>query len=232
MKDSLVISEKFYSLQGEGQTMGIPAIFVRLSGCNILCQSANWVCDSIEVWRKGTKIPFEQVLTEDEVNRLTDGAHLIFTGGEPLLHQVAIIGYLKWFYKKYEFKPIIEVETNGTIMPNKEMTMAVKYWNCSPKLSNSGETDERRIKPAVIGTLNNLRGIIFKFVVDNENDFYEIKDTYGKWLSKENVVLMPAGDTQDKLNVTRQIVAELCVKHCVRYSERLHIVIWNQKTGV
>ena len=232
MKNSLVISEKFYSIQGEGQTMGVPSIFVRLAGCNILCQSDSWTCDSIEVWKKGTKTPFEDVLTEKEVDRLSNGAHLIFTGGEPLLHQVAIVEYLKWFYKKYEFQPIIEVETNGTIMPNKEMIMAVKYWNCSPKLANSGETAERRIKPAVIERLNNLTGSIFKFVIDNEFDMEEISIDYGKYLSKDKVVLMPAGDSQEKLKQTRQLVAALCIKHRVRYSERLHIVIWNQKTGV
>ena len=37
-KEYLRISEDFYSLQGEGRTMGIPAVFVRLQACNILCK--------------------------------------------------------------------------------------------------------------------------------------------------------------------------------------------------
>jgi organic radical activating enzyme len=94
---NLIVSEKFYSLQGEGQTMGIPAIFVRLAGCNLLCKSDHWVCDSIEVWRKGDKTPFEEVLSAKDVDRLMNGAHLIFTGGEPMLHQKKILEYLNWF---------------------------------------------------------------------------------------------------------------------------------------
>ena len=97
MKDNLVISEKFTSIQGEGQTMGIPAIFVRLAGCNLLCKSKHWVCDSIEVWQKGTATDFDKVLTLDEVERLKDGTHLIITGGEPLLHQKKVEAYIRWF---------------------------------------------------------------------------------------------------------------------------------------
>ena len=64
MKNKLVVSEKFYSIQGEGQTMGVPAVFLRLGGCNLLCKGKGWVCDSIEVWKKGVSTPFNEVLTE------------------------------------------------------------------------------------------------------------------------------------------------------------------------
>ena len=37
MDTKLAISEVFYSIQGEGKTMGIPAVFVRLAGCNLMC---------------------------------------------------------------------------------------------------------------------------------------------------------------------------------------------------
>jgi organic radical activating enzyme len=236
MKDNLFISEKFYSIQGEGQTMGIPAIFVRLSGCNILCQSDSWVCDTIEVWRKGTKTPFSEVFTDEEVQILKYGAHLVFTGGEPLMHQKKIVEFIEWFFEQFGFLPIIEVETNGTLMPNDGMISNVEYWNCSPKLANSGEPYERRVKPLVIQFLNNLpqirKKIIFKFVIAQKEDFIDILQDYGDHLNMANVCLMPAGETQDKLAVTRPIVAELCIQQGIRYSERLHIVIWNQKTGV
>lgn len=232
MKDNLVISEKFYSIQGEGQTMGIPAIFVRLAGCNILCQSASWVCDSIEVWKKGVKTQFDEVITEDEVQRLFDGAHLVFTGGEPLMHQKKIVEYVNYFSEFNGFVPTIEVETNGTIMPNEDMLDLVDYWNCSPKLANSGEPYERRVKPLVIEKLNKQNNVIFKFVIQKKEDSCDVFKDYGKFISSKNYVFMPAGDTQELLNETRPIVAQLCVELGVRYSERLHIVIWNQKTGV
>lgn len=233
MKDSkLVISEKFYSLQGEGQTMGVPSIFVRLAGCNILCQSASWVCDTIEVWRKGISTSFEDVLTEEDLHRLKEGVHLIFTGGEPLLHQKAIFNYLEWLNDIHDIQPVVEVETNGTIMPSFDLCSVVDYWNCSPKLENSGEPYERRVKPLVIQLLNKQKNTIFKFVISEKENFISLLQDYGDFLSMKKVCLMPAGESQEKLNETRQMVAKLCINQGLRYSERLHIVIWNQKTGV
>ena len=61
---SLNISEQFYSIQGEGRTVGVPALFLRLQGCNLTCggkktvltgnkqDGASWRCDTIEVWTK------------------------------------------------------------------------------------------------------------------------------------------------------------------------------------
>ena len=56
--DQIAVSEYFYSLQGEGITMGIPAFFIRLTGCNLMCggkgvekdglmrDGATWICDT------------------------------------------------------------------------------------------------------------------------------------------------------------------------------------------
>ena len=140
----LIISEQFYSLQGEGQTMGVPSIFIRLAGCNLLCKSDHWVCDSIEVWKKGIKTEFQDVLDQDMIKRLEEGTHLIFTGGEPMLHQTAILNFLKWFKKKYHFKPIVEIETNGTRIIDHDLFKLIDFINCSPKLENSGEPIFRR----------------------------------------------------------------------------------------
>ena len=64
---NLIVSEYFYSIQGEGKTMGVPSVFIRLTACNLMCggrgtekdfklhNGATWRCDSIEVWRKGKK---------------------------------------------------------------------------------------------------------------------------------------------------------------------------------
>ena len=62
--------------------MGIPAIFLRLTGCNLLCggkgaekdgvlrDGATWLCDTIEVWMKGTTWGFEALV--EELNEATD----------------------------------------------------------------------------------------------------------------------------------------------------------------
>src|SRR5690606_37319517 len=142
----LFVSECFYSIQGEGTTTGVPAVFLRLSGCNILCKSDAWICDSIEVWKKGVKTAFKDVIEEDWVERLKKGAHLVITGGEPLMHQKKIIDFICWFSEEFGFKPFIEVETNGTLRPLKDFDLLVNKWNVSPKLSTSGEKFEKRYK--------------------------------------------------------------------------------------
>ena len=91
--NSLLISESFNSIQGEGKTTGVPSYFVRLANCNLTCGAsvamvnqfkkgerndapaefkgdlhesgkATWTCDSIPVWAKGESQPFEYLIDQ------------------------------------------------------------------------------------------------------------------------------------------------------------------------
>jgi len=225
----LIVAEAFYSLQCEGRAIGTPAVFLRLGGCNLMCDH-KWRCDTIEVWQKSKAEPFEQVLPPEWITRLKEGAHLVITGGEPLLHQTSIVEYLSWLINKYQFTPFVEVETNGTILPLPHLDAFVDWYNVSPKLSNCGEPYERRVNEVAIMHFVKSGKAIFKFVLNNEHDLFEIFEDYN--IPQNMCVLMPAGATQAELNVNRLQIAELAIRLGVRYSERLHIVIWNQKTGV
>lgn len=232
-RNFLMVAEKFYSIQGEGRTTGIPAVFLRLTGCNILCQSENWICDTIEVWKKGDKTPFERVIEGELFEKLQDGAHLVITGGEPLLHQAKLVEFLKWFKDGFGWLPVIEIETNGTIEPNSYLQGVVNFWNVSPKLSNSGEKFEKRFKPNVIKLFNTLRtDVMFKFVISTIDDHEDLRTSYLPLINKNKVWLMPAGQNREELNKSRAATVLLCKRFAYCYSDRLHIVIWNQKTGV
>jgi 7-carboxy-7-deazaguanine synthase len=236
MKDEikdLFVAETFSSIQGEGQTMGKPAVFLRLSGCNLLCNGVGWICDTIEVWRKGTRTKFENVLTDEQVKELEKGSHLIITGGEPLLHQNAIERYILWFWRTKGFQPAIEIETNGTIMPSKALVANVHYWNVSFKLSTSGEPWERRVHEDVLRFFSRgAYNVIFKIVISCESDGLELVNDFQDIIDFRKLVLMPAGATREELNATRPIAAELAKTLHARYSDRLHIAIWDKKTGV
>mgnify|MGYP001381990436 CR=1 FL=1 len=99
------VSESFFSIQGEGITVGVPAVFLRLQGCNLDCGSkgGNWVCDTEAVWKKGRKHTINDYF-EDFINQYHQafniGAHLILTGGEPLLQQEAICEFIAQFKEK------------------------------------------------------------------------------------------------------------------------------------
>jgi len=43
---------------------------------------------------------------------------------------------------------------------------------------------------------------------------------------------MPEGQTQEELSKTRELTADLAIKKGVRFTDRLHVTIWNKKTGV
>ena len=181
--------------------------------------------------KKGIKTEFQDVLDQDMIKRLEEGTHLIFTGGEPMLHQTAILNFLKWFKKKYHFKPIVEIETNGTRIIDHDLFKLIDFINCSPKLENSGEPIFRRFNEQSLKQISNHTKSIFKFVISHENDIDEIIKDFN-CIDLNKVVLMPAGEDQDQLNETRMMVVNKCLEMGWRYCDRLHIIIWNKKTGV
>lgn len=94
------INEIFYSLQGEGFFTGTPAVFIRLSGCNLQCP----FCDT-------NHQPFTD-MTEDEIVNLATkfaGRHVVITGGEPSLQLTASL-----IDKLHNAGKFVAVETNGT----------------------------------------------------------------------------------------------------------------------
>lgn len=254
-ENTLPVSEVFYSIQGEGKSVGVPSIFVRLSGCNLMCggngtqrdgelhDGATWRCDTIEVWTKGTATPFEDILTQNQLERLRDGAHIIFTGGEPMLYQDKILDYIEWLdhtlyfdQNTKQFKNdmfFIECETNGTVMPSDEFLNEINQFNVSPKLANSGMPLKRRCKPDVLKALDKTENDIqYKFVLSQGSDLEEVNNDFLPHITRDRVYLMPAGSTQDELAETYPIVAELCKYNNFKFTPRLHVDIWNQKTGV
>ena len=243
----LAVSEHFYSIQGEGKTMGVPAVFLRLTACNLMCggrgtekdkqlhHGATWRCDSIEVWRSGTSYEIEEFV-ELFFNKyekyFNNRAHLIITGGEPTLQQKQLDKFLELLIKRLGFKPFIEIETNGTIIPQ-IIYEHLDLINCSPKLSNSGEPEKKRIKPDTLQFLNLSPLTIFKFVVSSSADVDEIMALItDNNLDLAKIYLMPSAQDQDELKQNTKIVSELCMKHGFNFSTRLQIIIWNETTGV
>ena len=240
---NLSVSEVFYSIQGEGKTMGKRSVFVRLGGCNLMCggmgtqfdnqlhNDATWRCDTVEVWMKATSKNPSEILNKECRNAIKNDAHIILTGGEPTIQQAGLQEFINYVQKEINSNTYYEVETNGTIMPNEYMLENISLWNCSPKLTNSGNDVSMTFKKDVIKKLNNYN-TIFKFVVSNEKDYEEIMDLYIPLVSRDKVWLMPAGENIDLLNQNKEYVVDLCKKEHFNFSTRLHIEIWNKKTGV
>ncbi len=95
-----LINEIFYSLQGEGYFVGMPAVFIRFSGCNLNCP----FCDTLH--GEGRSMTIADIL--NEVRRYA-APHVVLTGGEPSLFVTAEL--VEELHRMGRF---VAMETNGT----------------------------------------------------------------------------------------------------------------------
>ena len=235
--DTLKVAEHFYSIQGEGVTVGVPAVFLRLSGCMLDCR---W-CDTTEVWKQGDRMFLDDLvkLFEDHgyIKLLNEGAHLVITGGDPLIQQEALVNWLDRIrhFKLAKSQWFIEVETEGVIQPSDRFASFVRQWNVSPKLANSGMRKQARFKlPVLRWHARCAFPTCFKFPVATGSDIQEvleIRDSIGI-ADNMDVVLMPVCDTRRGFEANAQWVAEYALKYGFRFGPRLHLTIWDQTTGV
>lgn len=231
--DKLAISEMFCdTLQGEGVNAGMVSTFLRVQGCTLECV---W-CDTLEVWRFGNEYTYEEIFTlfesVDLIAKFKNGQSLVLTGGSPLKQQYQLSQFIKAFIEKYGFKPHIQIENEGVLMPSPDLQPYIDVWNNSPKLSNSGMKERVRLKPDIIKHLSSLKDSWFKFVIATHLDWEGIEKDYLPLMKKEQIILMPEGVTQEELSKNREWVADMAIKNGVRYCDRLHVILWNKKTGV
>jgi len=216
----------FHTIQGEGSSVGKQATFIRLHYCNLQCS----FCDSWYTWQKNT-MEYNTEATEITLENLREEIIktqpkstkefcrlLVFTGGEPLLQQKAILNFLK---KYQEFEA--EIETNGTIELDNELIKLSQFnnrlkINCSPKLSNSHN-------------FLNIKGLesikkakhIFKFVVKDSDDLgeadYFIKQNK---LNNEKVYIMPEGTNQEQCMESLQKIIKEAINLGYNITPRFH----------
>ncbi len=211
---TMQVNEIFYSIQGEGINLGLPSIFLRLSGCHLRCV---W-CDSKFTWdfKSGRKMSVEEVIKEI---KKFPCKNLVITGGEPLIQQSEIIALLQKLKGYY-----VEIETSGTL--ETYLNEYINHYNCSPKLSNSKNPRT---------TLQNLpvEKTYYKFVVDKPEDLEEIKNFLKKHkIPREKVFLMPQGIKKREIAERSKWLVEICKKENFRFTPRLHINIWGNKRKV
>jgi len=241
-------AEIFHTLQGEGVGIGAPAVFVRLSLCNLHCV---W-CDTDHTWNfEGTPWKHEKdavpgyakhskadAIIEMGVGKIAEAVRafgcrrVVLTGGEPLLQEadlLQLMGDLRNDGKEWFF----EIETNGTRLPGADFLAGVDQMNVSPKLGNSGVAEGLRRKPEVLAGLAESGKAWFKFVVQGEGDIAEVLELVkGSGIPMERVILMPEGRTVAELDRTAVWLAEKCRDLGVRFSDRLHVRLWGDKRGV
>jgi organic radical activating enzyme len=228
-RGKLAISEQFSSVQGEGVSAGEPCLFLRLAHCNLRCR---W-CDTKYSW------DFEQYRFEDEVRveptqavaeRITAEAprRLVVTGGEPLIQS----SELEALFALLAPELVLEVETNGTLAPSARLLERVDQWNVSPKLENSGDPREKRLRPEALALLAKSARAYLKLVVTGPDDPTEAEELLRApaW-PRERVLRMPQAATRAELAARGPLVRAAALVRGLRYSSRLHVERWDGARG-
>jgi 7-carboxy-7-deazaguanine synthase len=215
------VSEIFYSIQGEGVSVGKPAIFVRLAGCNIHCtkETVGFDCDTAYAWSEGVEMSPKEVREKIREYRCS---HVVFTGGEPALQMTEIFRIIDILVGLgYTF----EVETNGTISFDTSRFITV---NVSPKKGYIN----KEVLGFFVEECFEHDGVFFKFVIADKADLgYWLRVLEDFHIPKDRVFFMPAGTTEQEIKERSLWLVEECKKYGVRYSPRLQIWLWGNVRG-
>ena len=232
----MLISEIFYSLQGEGQLTGVPSVFVRTSGCNLRCK---WCDTPYASWNpEGQKMSVDEIVAEV---RKFKAEHVVLTGGEPMvapgIHDLAS--------KLRDAHYHITIETAGTVAPK---GIACDLASLSPKLNNStpedGSIDAAWIKRHE-ETRNQSDDILrewieqsgdyqFKFVISTHDDFMQalaIMRFGFPEVPRWKVQLMPEGIDPVTIARHRSMLVDFCKESGYRLCDRLHIHLFGNTRG-
>jgi organic radical activating enzyme len=236
MSLTLAGNELFYSLQGEGPTMGRPSIFLRLHGCNLNCKWKDSSCDTPyatnpkEATQWDVKELAKKVVTLADLHKCP---RIIITGGEPLLQVedlYVLVGLLHLYRPSVPW--YFEIETNGTKF-DETLFQVVQQVNCSPKLASSGNNDKtRELHPGYLHLMDLGARVYFKFVVSSPEDVQEILALQEKFgIPNGAIYLMPEGVTQEAIYEKMGWLAELCKEMGWNLAPRLHILLWGNTRG-
>ena len=207
------ITEIFHSLQGEGPLIGLPASFIRFTGC--LEPYCPW-CDTRYALHESTEMTLGQIV--DELKNYP-GKTVVITGGEPFLQWDAGLSELHTELIRMGYA--IQYETSGkTGLPMIDDAMVV----CSPKFIDS----TWRFDPSNLGKVH-----YYKFLAGNHESLTGILSfIHENAIAAGQVYVMPIGMTRDEQLRTMEMVFDFCRDNGYRMTPRLHILTFDNRRGV
>lgn len=215
MTDLLRITEIFHSLQGEARTVGLPTVFVRLTGCPLRCH----YCDSAYAFEGGERISRDAIL---QTVAQFGARYVCVTGGEPLaqpgvlllLKELADVGYQ------------VSLETSGAL-PISEVDPRVSI---VLDLKTPGSGESHRNLYANIPLLQ-LKDQV-KFVLTDQEDYQWARfklDEYGLAQRVGEVLMSPSFEQLSATHLADWILAD---RLPVRMQVQLHKLLWGDRPGV
>lgn len=248
------VSELFYSFQGEGANLGRRALFVRFMNCNLTCGYSHLPdgadapaegamrCDTEYTWNsaKHDLVAGIEHLTPEEIWGRLMGLDpstafpgiapvdlIVATGGEPLLHQDALLCLAA---RAGQTGRVVEIETNATIKPRVDLLQSGVWFNAGLKLASSAVPRKKRVKPEAIAQIQASGRARWKFVVCEPEDLAEIAELQREFALTE-VWLSPEGRTPQELIRRMRAFADAALENGWNLTTREHILIWGEARG-
>jgi 7-carboxy-7-deazaguanine synthase len=213
MNDSLRITEIFLSLQGESSTVGLPTVFVRLTGCPLRCV----YCDTTYAFKGGENRSIDAIV--DEV--LSYGVqNVTVTGGEPLA-QKRCINLLSALCDK---GLSVSIETSGAIDVSEVDPRVMKVMDL--KTPSSGEMARN-----LMSNLEHLNAHDeVKFVIGDQVDYdWSVEQLKAHIIDQRcKVLFSPVQGQFSPAELADRIVAD---RLPVRFQLQLHKLLWGDKPG-
>ncbi|MCW8874693.1 MAG: 7-carboxy-7-deazaguanine synthase QueE [Gammaproteobacteria bacterium] len=207
------ITEIFYSLQGESRTVGVPTVFVRLTGCPLRCG----YCDTEYAFQGGHKMTVGEVLAEVSA---WQPRYVTVTGGEPLAQKSCLPLLSRLCDAGYE----VSLETSGALDVGGVDPRVVKVMDL--KTPGSGECEHNRME--------NLRHLGFrdqvKFVICDRADYDWSRELIARegLAQRCEVLFSPCHGRQDPAELADWILAD---RLPVRFQLQLHKYLWGDARG-
>jgi 7-carboxy-7-deazaguanine synthase len=213
MEKSLKITEIFYSLQGESNTVGLPTVFIRLTGCPLRCS----YCDTAYAFSGGKKQTLTAIV--DQVDQFK-ARYITVTGGEPLAQTASHELMTMLLDKGY----VVSLETSGTIDISAVDPRVLIVMDL--KTPGSGELDKNDYKN--IGNLADKDQI--KFVIADTVDYEWSKSIINKYdlSSRCEILFSPVMEQMNPTELAESIIQDNLP---VRFQIQLHKYLWDDAQG-
>lgn len=209
----LRITEIFYSLQGESRTIGVPTVFVRLTGCPLRCS----YCDTAYAFSGGKKFSIDEVLAQ--VDHFNAG-YVTITGGEPLAQGASLTLMSRLADKGYK----VSLETSGALDVSAVDPRVVMVMDLKTPASN--EVHRNRYRN--IEHLSKQDQV--KFVIAGPEDYQWSKSILARYdlPNRCEVLFSPCMGRQNPTRLAEQILQDHLP---VRFQMQLHKLLWGDSPG-
>ncbi len=209
----LRITEVFYSLQGEARTVGVPTVFVRLTGCPLRCQ----YCDTEYAFQGGDWWSLDSIIAEVVQYQ---AAHVTVTGGEPLAQPNCLPLLSQLCDKGFQ----VSLETSGALDISAVDARVSRVMDI--KTPGSGEQDRNLTDNIDCLTAHDQ----IKFVICDQNDYMWAREMMIRYelADRCEILMSPSYGQVEAKQLAGWILED---RLPVRFQMQLHKLLWGDEQG-